>query len=124
MIAYDVVAATSRHADVVVLRNETTKDVLLNGLKPQIVDLVWNRPIVNEKTYLEIVELAEECKKVVKIKKIAKNKDLSSAVTLILKENEKKRRRNKQPKRTDPKTDNIYFATGNTARRKINKRLK
>ena len=65
------------------------KGVLLNGLKPQIADLGWNRPNVNEKTYIETVELAEECEKVVEIKKIAKNKDLSSAVTVISKENEK-----------------------------------
>ncbi|EFX74946.1 hypothetical protein DAPPUDRAFT_108408 [Daphnia pulex] len=69
---------TSRHAYEVALRDETKKDVLLNGLKTQIADLVWNRPDVNDTTYVETVELAEE--KVVEIKKIAKNKDLSSAL--------------------------------------------
>jgi hypothetical protein len=33
--------------------------------------------------------MAEECEKIVEIKKISKNKDLTSAVTVILKENEK-----------------------------------
>jgi hypothetical protein len=88
-IAYGVNAATSRHADVVALRDETKKDVLLNGLKTQIADLVWNRPDINDTTYIETVELAEECEKVVEIKKIAKNKDLSSAVTVMSEEAEK-----------------------------------
>ncbi len=88
-IAYGVNAATSRHADVVALRDETKKDVLLNGLKTQIADLVWNRPDINDATYVETVELAEECEKVVEIKKIAKNKDLSSAVTVMSEEAEK-----------------------------------
>ncbi|EFX77928.1 hypothetical protein DAPPUDRAFT_105537 [Daphnia pulex] len=88
-IAYGVNAATSNHADVVALRDETKKDVLLNGLKTQIADLVWNRPEINDATYVETVELAEECEKVVEIKKIAKNKDLSSAVTVMSEEAEK-----------------------------------
>ena len=88
-IAYGVNAATSRNADVVALRDETKKDVLLNGLKTQIADLVWNRPDINDATYVETVELAEECEKVVEIKKIAKNKDLSSAVTVMSEEAEK-----------------------------------
>jgi hypothetical protein len=29
---------------------------LLNGLKLEIADLVWNRPHLNEKTYPETVE--------------------------------------------------------------------
>jgi hypothetical protein len=62
------------------------KDVLLNGLKPQIADLVWNRPNWNDKTYPETVESAEECEKVVEMKKIAENKDLSSAIMLAAKE--------------------------------------
>jgi hypothetical protein len=85
-IAYGVNAATSRHADVVALRNETLKDVLLNGLKPQIADLVWNRPNLNDKTYPETVESAEECEKVVEMKKITENNDLSTAIMLAAKE--------------------------------------
>jgi hypothetical protein len=92
-IAYGVNAATSRHADVVVLRDETKKDVLLNGLKTQIADLVWNRPYINDTTYIETVELTEECEKVVEIKKIAKNKDLSSAVTVMSEEAEKPKKK-------------------------------
>jgi hypothetical protein len=65
------------------------KDVLLNGLKPQIADLVWNRPHLNEKTYPETEESAEECEKVVEMKKIAENKYLSSAVMLAAKDNQK-----------------------------------
>jgi hypothetical protein len=85
-IAYGVNAATSRHAHVVALRNETLKDVLLNGLKPQIADLVWNRPNLNDKTYPETVESAEVCEKVVEMKKITENKDLSTAIMLAAKE--------------------------------------
>jgi hypothetical protein len=73
----------------VALRDETKKDVLLTGLKTQIADLVWNRPDIHDATYVETVELAEECEKVVEIKKIAKNKDLSSAVTVMSEEAEK-----------------------------------
>jgi hypothetical protein len=88
IIAYGVNAATSRHADVVALRNETLKDVLFNGLKPQIADLVWNRPNLNDKTYPETVESAEECEKVVEMKKITENKDLSTAIMLAAKESQ------------------------------------
>jgi hypothetical protein len=88
-IAYGVGAATSRYLHVVELRNETMKDVLLNGLKSQIADQVWNMPNVSEATYLVTVELAEKCKKNVKNKKIANNKVVSSAVTVISKENYK-----------------------------------
>jgi hypothetical protein len=62
------------------------KDVLLNGLKPQIADLVWNRPNLNDKTYPETVESAEECEKVVEMKKITENNDLSTAIMLAAKE--------------------------------------
>jgi hypothetical protein len=42
-IAFGVNAATSANATVTALRDEAKKDVLLNGLKPAISDLVWNR---------------------------------------------------------------------------------
>lgn len=88
-IAFGIGAATSANATVVALRDEAKKDVLLNGLKPAISDLVWNRPNIHNATYAEAIEMAEECEKIVEIKKIAKSKDLSSAVTVISKENEK-----------------------------------
>jgi hypothetical protein len=65
------------------------KDVLLNGVKTAIADLVWNRPNIQNATYAETIDMAEECEKIVEIKKISKNKDLTSAVTVISKENEK-----------------------------------
>ena len=86
-IAYGENAATSVNATVIALRNETKKDVLLNGLKTAIADLVWNRPNIHNATYAQTIDMAEECEKIVEIKKISKNKDLTSAVTVISKEN-------------------------------------
>ena len=46
-IAFGMDAATSANATVVALRDEAKKDVLLNGLKSAISDLVWNRPNIH-----------------------------------------------------------------------------
>jgi hypothetical protein len=67
----------------VALRNETKKDVLLNGLKTPISDLVWNRQNIHNATYAEAVEMAEECEKIVEIKKITREKYLTSAVAML-----------------------------------------
>jgi hypothetical protein len=73
----------------VALRNETKKDVLLNGLKTPISDLVWNRQNIHNATYAEAVEMAEECEKIIEIKKITKEKDLTSAVAMLSLESQK-----------------------------------
>ncbi len=96
-IAYGENAATSLNATVIALRNETKKDVLLNGLKTAIADLVWNRPNIQNATYAQTIDMVEECEKIVEIKKISKNKDLTSAVTVISKENEKNAEKKQQP---------------------------
>ena len=88
-IAFGENAATSANATVTSLRDEAKKDVLLNGLKPAISDLIWNRANIHNATYAQAIEMAEECEKIVEVRKIAKSKDLSSAVTVISKENEK-----------------------------------
>ena len=75
-IAFGVNAATSANATVTTLRDEAKKDVLLNGLKPAISDLVWNRANIHNTTYAQAIDMAEECEK-------------SSVVTVISKENEK-----------------------------------
>ncbi len=89
-------------------------DVLLNGLKPAISDLVWNRANIHNATYAQAIEMAEECEKIVEVRKIAKSKDLSSAVTVISKENEKKHRENQQPQRYN-QTDDVYIDRAITA---------
>jgi hypothetical protein len=71
-IAFGVNAATSAVATVTTLRDEAKKDVLLNGLKPAISDLVCNRAKIHNATYAQAIEMAEECEKIVEIKKIAK----------------------------------------------------
>ncbi len=58
-------------------------------MKTAIADLVWNRPNSHNAFYAETIDMAEECEKIVEIKKISKKKDLTSAVTVISKENEK-----------------------------------
>jgi hypothetical protein len=88
-IAFGVNAATSADATVTTLRDEAKKDVLLNGLKPAISDLVWNRANIHNVTFAQAIEMAKECEKIVEVRKIAKSKDWSSAVTVISKENEK-----------------------------------
>ncbi len=42
-IAFGVNAATSADATITTLKDEAKEDVLLNGLKPAISDLVWKR---------------------------------------------------------------------------------
>jgi hypothetical protein len=78
-IAIGVNATTSADATVTTLRDEAKKDVLLNGLKPAISDLVWNRANIQNATYAQAIEMAEECEKIVEVRKIAKSKDLASA---------------------------------------------
>ena len=64
-------------------------DVLLNGLKSAISDLVLNRPNIHNATYAETIDIAEECEKIVEIKKISKDKDLTSAVNMLSLESQK-----------------------------------
>ena len=55
-IDYGENSVTSANLTVVALRNETKKDVLLNGLKTAIADLVWNRTNIHNATYAETIE--------------------------------------------------------------------
>ena len=88
-ISYGIGPDTDQDVVVVALRNETKKDVLLNGLKTPISDLVWNRQNIHNATYAEAVEMAEECEKIVEIKKITREKDLTSAVAMLSLESQK-----------------------------------
>ncbi len=62
---------------------------MLNGLKTPISDLVWNRQNIHNATYAQAVEMVEECEKIVEIKKITRDKDLTSAVTKLSLESQK-----------------------------------
>ena len=73
-IAFGVNAATSADATVTTLRDEAKKDVLLNGLKPAISDLVWNRANIHNATYAQAVDMAEESEKIVEVRKLQKVK--------------------------------------------------
>ena len=88
-ISYGIGPDTDQDVVVVALRNEIKKDVLLNGLKTPISDLVWNRQNIHNATYAEAVEMAEECEKIVEIKKITREKDLTSAVAMLSLESQK-----------------------------------
>ena len=57
-IAFGVNAATSADATVTTLRDEAKNDVLLNGLKPAISDLVWNRANIHNATHAQAIEMA------------------------------------------------------------------
>ncbi len=87
-IAYGVGPATSTNANVTTLRNDVKKDVLLKGLKPEIATMVWSR-IHPDDRYEIAVQRAIACEKLVEVQKISANQDLTSAVTVISKENEK-----------------------------------
>ncbi len=86
-LAYGVGSATSNDANVVLVRDDTKKGVLLQGLRKEIATLVWNR-LDPEATYAEAVDSAIESEKLVEIKKIAQSKDINSAVSAITKDRE------------------------------------
>jgi hypothetical protein len=67
-IAFGEGAVTSEKVTVIALRNEKKKDVLLNGLKTAISELVWNRPNIHNATYAQALEMAEEIEKYPRIK--------------------------------------------------------
>ncbi|EFX65036.1 hypothetical protein DAPPUDRAFT_265319 [Daphnia pulex] len=87
-IAYGAEPATSNDANVVLVRDDMKKEILLAGLRREIATLVWNR-VEADKTYANTVDTAIECEKVTEIKKIAQSKDITSAVSVISQENEK-----------------------------------
>ena len=87
-LAYGVGPATSNDANVVLVRDDTKKGVLLQGLRKEIATLVWNR-VDPEATYAQAVDSAIESEKLAEIKKIAQSKDINSAVSAITKDSEK-----------------------------------
>ncbi|EFX62475.1 hypothetical protein DAPPUDRAFT_120189 [Daphnia pulex] len=87
-IAYGAGPVTSNDANVVLVRDDMKKEILLAGLRREIATLVWNR-VEADKTYANTVDTAIECEKVTEIKKTAQSKDITSAVSVISQENEK-----------------------------------
>jgi hypothetical protein len=87
-IAYGAGPANSNDANVVLVRDDMKKEILLAGLRREIATLVWNR-VEADSTYANTVDTAIECEKVTEVKKIAKSKDITSAVSVISQENEK-----------------------------------
>ncbi|EFX62010.1 hypothetical protein DAPPUDRAFT_271228 [Daphnia pulex] len=87
-IAYGAGPASSNDANVVLVRDDMKKEILLSGLRKEIATLVWNR-VEADATYANTVDTAIECEKVIEVKKIAQSKDITSAVSVISQENEK-----------------------------------
>jgi hypothetical protein len=87
-IAYGAGPATSNDANVVLVRDDMKKEILLAGLGKEIATIVWNR-VETDATYANAVDTAIECEKVTEVKKIAQSKDITSAVSVISHENEK-----------------------------------
>jgi hypothetical protein len=87
-IAYGAGPANSNDANVVLVRDDMKKEILLAGLRREIATLVWNR-VQADATYANTVDTAIECEKVTEVKKIAQSKDITSAVSVISQENEK-----------------------------------
>jgi hypothetical protein len=87
-LAYGEGPATSNDANVILVRNDTKKEVLLQGLRKEIATLVWNRLDANA-TYANAVQTAIDSEKVIEVKKLAQSKDINSAVSAITKESEK-----------------------------------
>jgi hypothetical protein len=87
-IAYGAGPAASNDANVVLVRDDMKKEILLSGLRKEIATLVWNR-VEADVTYANTVDTAIECEKVTEVKKIARSKDITSAVSVISHENEK-----------------------------------
>ncbi len=87
-LAYGEGPATSNDANVILVRNDTKKEVLLQGLRKEIATIVWNRLDANA-TYANAVQTAIDSEKVIEVKKLAQSKDINSAVSAITKESEK-----------------------------------
>ena len=87
-LAYGEGPATSNDANVILVRNDTKKEVLLQGLRKEIATLVWNRLDANA-TYADSVQTSIDSEKVIEVKKLAQSKDINSAVSAITKESEK-----------------------------------
>ena len=87
-IAYGAGPATSNDPNVILVRDDMKKEILLNGLRRDIATLVWNR-VEADATYEATAQTAIECEKVMEVKKIAQSKDITSAVSVISRENEK-----------------------------------
>jgi hypothetical protein len=87
-IAYGAGPASSNDANVVLVRDDMKKEILLSGLRREIATLVWNR-VEADATYANTAQTAIECEKVTEVKKIAQSKDITSAVSVISQENEK-----------------------------------
>ena len=87
-IAYGAGPATSNDANVILVRDDMKKEILLAGLRREIATLVWNR-VEADATYDETVDTAIACEKITEVKKIAQSKDITSAVSVISQENVK-----------------------------------
>jgi len=87
-IAYGAGPANSNDPNVVLVRDDMKKEILLAGLRKEIATLVWNR-VEADATYANTINTAIECEKVTEVKKIAQSKDINSAVSAISQENEK-----------------------------------
>ena len=87
-IAYGAGPAASNDPNVVLVRDDMKKEILLSGLRKEIATLVWNR-VEADATYANTVQTAIECEKVTEVKRIAQSKDITSAVSVISQENEK-----------------------------------
>ena len=91
-LAYGAGPATSNGANVALIRDDTKKEVLLQGLRKDIAALVWNH-VDPDATYADAVETAIESEKIIEVKKIAQSKDINSAVSAITKTVRKPRRK-------------------------------
>ena len=87
-LAYGEGQATSNDANVVLVCNNSKKEMLLQGLRKEIATLVWNRLDANA-TYAEAVQTTTDSEKVIEVKKIAQSKDINFAVSAITKETKK-----------------------------------
>ena len=73
-LAYGDAVADSRDAQVTILREEIKKEVLLNGIKPNIANMIWGRLAPNA-DYAASVITAMECKQILEMRRVAEQSE-------------------------------------------------
>ena len=73
--AYGAAIDDSQEADVLTLKNEVKKEALLNGLRSEILFLIWGRLPPNA-TYDETANTAVQCKQIIDVRRTTESRTL------------------------------------------------
>ena len=79
-VAYGEAVANSADAQVTMLRNEIKKEILLNGVRPEIAAVIWGRLRPNS-DYEASVTTAIECEQIIEIRRVS---DIVNTPTVLI----------------------------------------